>query len=60
MSKAQFRRLVKQGLIGVTEEGKVKNIGKFADIPENVMKELRGYARKITKEELEELARSVV
>ena len=58
MSKAQFRRLVKQGLIGVTEEGKVKNIGKFADIPENVMKELRGYARKITKEELEELARS--
>jgi hypothetical protein len=57
MSKAQFRRLVKQGLIGVTEEGKVKNIGKFADIPENVMKELRGYARKITKEELEELAR---
>ena len=58
MSKAQFRRLVKQGLIGVTKEGKVKNIGKFADIPENVMKELRGYARKITKEELEELARS--
>ena len=25
MSKAQFRRLVKQGLIGVTKEGKVKN-----------------------------------
>jgi hypothetical protein len=55
MSKAQFRRLVKQGLIGVTKKGEVKNIGKFADIPENVMKELRGYTRKMTKEELEEL-----
>jgi hypothetical protein len=28
-----------------------------ADIPEHFMKELRGYTRKITKEELEELAR---
>ena len=57
MSKAQFRRLVKQGLIGVTKKGETKDIGQYADIPENIMELLYGRGRKISKEELEELAR---
>jgi hypothetical protein len=56
LSKAQFRRLVKQGLIGVTSKGKTKNIGKYADIPENIMDLWYGRAKKLTKDELDELA----
>ena len=55
MSKAQFRRLVKQGLIGVTKKGETKDIGQYADIPENIMELLYGRGKKLTKTELEEL-----
>jgi len=56
ISKAKFRRLVEQGLIGVTSKGKTKNIGQYADIPENIMELLYGRGKKLTKTELEELA----
>ena len=55
MSKAQFRRLVKQGLIGVTKKGETKDIGQYADIPENIMELLYGRGKKLTKSEIEEL-----
>ena len=49
ISKAKFRRLVEQGLIGVTSKGKTKNIGQYADIPENIMELLYGRGKKLTK-----------
>ena len=58
MGDKAFARRVIQNLIGVTKEGETKNIGKFAEIPENVMEQLYGRARKMTKEELEDLAKS--
>ncbi len=55
ISKAEFRRLVKSNLIGVTSKGKTKNIGKYAEIPENIMELLYGRGKKLSKQELDEL-----
>jgi len=56
MGDEAFARRVIQGLIGKTKKGEVKDIGKYADIPENIMEELRSrLGGKFSKQELLEL-----
>jgi len=59
MSRRGFQRRVKQGLIGVTKEGKTKNIGKYAEPPSEIMEKFgytkgssRGSGQEFTEQEL--------
>ena len=59
MSRRGFQRRVKQGLIGVTKEGKTKNIGKYAEPPSDIMEKFgytkgssRGSGQEFTEQEL--------
>ena len=62
MSRRGFQRRVKQGLIGVTKEGKTKNIGKYAEPPSDIMENFgytkgssRGSGQEFSDKELEAL-----
>ncbi len=56
MGDDAFARRVRQGIIGKTKEGEVKDIGKYADIPENIMDMLYSrFGRKLTLQEIKEL-----
>ena len=56
MGDDAFARRIRQGIIGKTKEGEVKNIGKYADIPENIMDMLYSrFGRKLTLQEIKEL-----
>jgi len=59
MSRRGFQRRVKQGLIGVTKEGKTKNIGKYTEPPSEIMEKFgytkgssRGSGQEFTEQEL--------
>jgi hypothetical protein len=56
MGDDAFARRIRQGIIGKTKEGEVKDIGKYADIPENIMDMLYSrFGRKLTLQEIKEL-----
>lgn len=56
MGDDAFARRVRQGIIGKTKEGEVKDIGKYADIPENILDMLYSrFGKKLKLEEIREL-----